>query len=444
MELFKQKTIAIVLSLLLMLSVVVTISGVPSASAYNTSTQDAIDEGMNWDLTQDASSLRLLMWERYQDHIPTQVYMVMSPNPVGVGQQVSFVLFMPQQPRGANAANDIRYTYTVDVVNPEGVKTTLGPIKSDSTGTAYTLWTPPAVGNYTVTVNFLELLYTWQGSSTERDYYGVTYNGASYTKNLVVQQEQVLPTGWTDTPLPSEYWVRPIEGTNTGWYQIASNYLSGPSDNDLYGAGNQFQRYGEAPNSGHIIWTKITEDGGLVGGDFFSVPGEVFNAGHQYQTRFTNPIIMWGRLYYELPVTWAGVNGGWICVDLKTGETIWENRDMGASGTGISDPAFGYYYDLDNMNNHGVVTPGWLFSSTQFIHDTEYMTNLNLRTFLLVMRFEPNKVNTYAYKLLAMALCINGIQARSSTTLKAAYKQPIILRILTLTFQLRGVSECLA
>ena len=79
---------------------------------------------------------------------------------------------------------------------------------------------PSMVGNYTITVNFLELLYLWQDSSSQRDYYGVTYNGASYTKNLVVQQEPVLPTGWTDTPLPSEYWVRPIEGTNTGWYLV--------------------------------------------------------------------------------------------------------------------------------------------------------------------------------------------------------------------------------
>ena len=360
MKIFKTKAIATAISLLLVLSVVVSISSLPSADAYNTSTQDAIDAGMNWDLPQDASNLRLLMWERYQDHIPTQVYMVMSPNPVGVGQQVSFVLFMPQQPRGASATNDIRYSYTVDVTDPNGVKTTLGPIKSDSTGTAYTLYSPSMVGNYTVTVNFLELLYLWQGSSTERDYYGVTYNGASYTKNLVVQQEPVLPTGWTDTPLPSEYWVRPIEGTNTGWYQIASNYLSGPGDNDLYGSGNQYQRDGVAPNSAHILWTKITEDGGLVGGESFSVNGEVFNAGHQYQTRFTNPIIMWGRLYYELPITWAGGNGGWICVDLKTGETVWQDPTMVGSS---SEPAFGYYYDLDNMNNHGVVTPGWLFTN---------------------------------------------------------------------------------
>ena len=368
MKISKTKTIATAISMLLIMSVVVSIAGVPTANAqydYNDATQAAIDAGMNWDLDANARSLRLLMWERYQDHIPTQVYMVMSPNPVGVGQQVSFVLFMPQQPKGASSGNDIRYSYTVDVTNPAGVKTTIGPIASDSTGTAYTLYTPSETGNFTVTVNFLELLYEWQSGNTQRDYYGVTYDGASYTKYLTVQEEQVFPTGWTHQPLPTEYWVRPIEGTNTGWYEVASNWLSGPGDNDRYGSGNQYQMDGNAPNSAHILWTKITEDGGMIGGESFSVDGEVFNAGHQYQTRFTNPIIMWGRLYYELPITWSGGGGGWICVDLKTGETIWTETTMGTGSrySGVPEPAFGYYFDLDNMNNHGVVTPGWLFTN---------------------------------------------------------------------------------
>ncbi len=350
----KHKAIAMTIALILV-STIVTQVILPSAFAQT------IPTGMNWDLTQAPSATRLLLWERYKDHIPTQVFMVMSPNPVGVGQQVSFVLFMPQQPNAASATNDIRYQYTVDVVDPNGKKTTIGPITSDSTGTAYTLYAPDMVGNYTVTVNFLPLLYRWSSTATERNYYGVTYDGASYTKTLVVQEEPVLPTGWTDVPLPTEYWARPIEGTNTGWWEVASNWLSGPGTTNNGGSGNQYQQAGIAPNSGHILWTKVTEDGGLVGGGNFSVPGDTFNAGHQYQTRFINPIIMWGRLYYEIPITWAGGNGGWVCVDLRTGETIWQDMRMGVSG--VPEPAFGYYYDLDNMNNHGIVTPGWLFSN---------------------------------------------------------------------------------
>ena len=359
MKTLKRKATAI--SVILIASIALSLFAVPAANAaYDSRTQAAINAGMNWTLTNyNASDLRLLMWERYRDHIPTQVYMVMSPNPVGVAQQVSFVLFMPQQPRGAMANNDIRYQYTVDIDKPDGTRQTIGPITSDSTGTAYTLWSPAATGNYTVTVNFLELLYQWSSSSDMRDYHGVTYDGASYSKTLVVQEEPILPTGWTDTPLPTEYWARPIEGTNTGWYPVASNWLSGPHDRNNGGTDNQYQQDGIAPNTGHIVWTKVTEDGGLVGGGNFSVPGEVFNAGHQYQTRFTNPIIMWGRLYYEIPIQWSGGGGGWVCVDLRTGETIWQDMTMGTGN--VPAPAFGYYYDLDNMNNHGVVTPGWLF-----------------------------------------------------------------------------------
>lgn len=362
MKAIRSRTTATAISVILIASIAFSLFATPPVyAAYDSATQAAINAGMNWTLPNNASALRILMWERYKDHIPTQVFMVMSPNPVGAGQQVSFVLFMPQQPRGAMANNDIRYTYTVDVKKSDGTSLTIGPIKSDSTGTAYTLYTPDKVGNYTITVNFLELKYLWNATSEMRDYYGLTYNGASFSKTLVVQSDPVLPTGWTDTPLPTEYWTRPIEGTNTGWYQVASNYLADAGDKDYGGSGNQIQRDGIAPNSGHIVWTKPTEDGGLVGGMNFSVPGDTFNAGHQYQTRFTNPIIMWGRLYYELPIRWAGGGGGWICVDLRTGETIWYDSRMGTGS--VPAPSFGFYYDLDDMNNHGIATPGWLFSN---------------------------------------------------------------------------------
>jgi outer membrane protein assembly factor BamB len=363
MQLSKKKATATAIALLMALMIAVPLTAFPAANAQ-------VPEGMNWDLPQAPSSTRILLWERYHDTIPTWVFGVISPNPVGVGQQVSVVMFNPQQPNGASAYNDIRYQYSVTLLKPDGKTETLpssGTFTSDSTGTSYTLFTPDQVGNYTITVKFHELYYDWQGSSTERNFYGVTFAEATYSKTLVVQEEEVLPTGWETVPLPTEYWVRPIEGTNTQWYQVASNWLSGVKDRDNGGTGNQYQQDGVAPNSGHILWTKITEDGGLVGGGNFSVPGEVFNAGHQYQTRFTNPIIMWGRLYYELPIQWSGGGGGWICVDLRTGETIWQDTTMGTGGYygvgGVPAPAFGYYYDLDNMNNHGVVTPGWLFSS---------------------------------------------------------------------------------
>ena len=66
---------------------------------------------------------------------------------------------------------------------------------------------------------------------------------------------------------------------------------------------------------------------------------------------------MHGRLYYQEPIAWAGTGGDWVCVDLKTGQEIWRNKTMSCT------PNFGYYYDLDDMNQHGVVNPGYIFSS---------------------------------------------------------------------------------
>jgi outer membrane protein assembly factor BamB len=324
---------------------------------------------MKWDFTgaenYNASASRLLLWNRWKDKVPTWLFSVLSPNPVGVGQRISIVMFNPQQPPDANATNDKRYQYSVTIKKPDGNTETLpstGTFTSDSTGTSYTLYTPAQLGNYTVTIKFHELLYRWYDSSWAKDFYGITLQESTYSKTLVVQQEPVIPISWSTVPLPTEYWTRPIEGTNTEWYRVSSNWLGNAKDADYGGSENRFQQDGIAPNSGHILWTKVTEDGGVVGGGNFSVPGEVFNAGHQYQTRFTDQIIMMGRLYYQLPVTWSGGGGGWMCVDLRTGEEIWY-KTLGVSGTGTSNPIFGYYYDWDDMNQHGIVNPSWMFTN---------------------------------------------------------------------------------
>ncbi len=92
--------------------------------------------------------------------------------------------------------------------------------------------------------------------------------------------------------------------------------------------------------------------------------------------RFSSQIIMYGRLYYELPV---GLDyyqdGGWVCVDLRTGEEIWRgamgidpshmtdanNAHTNLPSSGMPDISFGYYYDWETMNQHGIY-PGLLFA----------------------------------------------------------------------------------
>jgi hypothetical protein len=80
-----------------------TVSMIPMVTAaYDNPTQTAINQGMHWDLNANASSIRLTMWDRYQDNVPTWVYAVISPNPVGIGQKFTMVIYNPMCPLGSS------------------------------------------------------------------------------------------------------------------------------------------------------------------------------------------------------------------------------------------------------------------------------------------------------------------------------------------------------
>lgn len=218
------------------LNSVFTVAAITSSN-WDAATASAVAAGMRWDFpgaeNYNASAYRLLLWQRYQDKIPTYVYGLLSPNPVGVNQEMTITMFNPVVPPAGTAENTVRYQYLITVTDPEGVKTTIpatGTITSDATGTAYTKYTPTKVGNYSVTIKFNELFYRWYELSgkqvsyaytlSQKDYYGVTLLESTNTYTLVVQTEHVSPTAITDYPLPTEYWTRPIEGQNQAWGQI--------------------------------------------------------------------------------------------------------------------------------------------------------------------------------------------------------------------------------
>jgi len=63
-----------------------------------------------------------------------------------------------------------------------------------------------------------------------------------------------------------------------------------------------------------------------------------------------------------LPWGNSGSGGGWMCVDVRTGEEIWYNAEMGVS---LPEPTFGYLFDYDMYNQHGIVpSNGWLISQS--------------------------------------------------------------------------------
>ena len=287
-------------------------------------------------------------------YIQSYAYLVAAPNPVGVGQPTYITMWVDNVIGGTPLPdNDIRrLNYTLTITDPNGKVTSQHwDVVQDTTGIQFYAFTPDVVGNYTIKFDYGQQVYQWNNA-----YLNDVYSAVSATTQLTVQQEP-LPAPINSYPLPTEYWTRPIEAQNTDWFTLASNWLGG-----AYLA-NRLQPYGTAPNSAHVMWTKPVDYGGVVGGNYSDIQGEGYYMGRSYNARFSNPLVLNGVLYYELPLQDEGTGGGFMAVDLTTGQQLWYNDTMGAPGTSISRPTFGYLMDIESPNQHGVIPQGILFTN---------------------------------------------------------------------------------
>jgi hypothetical protein len=281
-----------------------------------------------------------------------------APNPVGVGQTVDIVFWVDAPLPGALIQNDVRrHDYTLTITKPDStIETKHWDVISDTTSIQFYQYTPDQVGNYTLHFKYGGQTYTWAG-----EYQNDTILPAETTTSLTVQEEQL--TYLPNTPLPTEYWTRPIYGENVAWYSVSSNWLGSPyitGANTYVGLPGAFQPDGSAPDTAHIMWTKDIQYGGLVGGTNTAVIGESYYTGNSYNSRFPNGLIMQGTLFTAEPLGNAGSGGDYIAVDLRTGEELWR---INTSETGISlVPQFGYLYSFESPNQHGNLPNGLLIA----------------------------------------------------------------------------------
>jgi hypothetical protein len=84
-------------------------------------------------------------------------------------------------------------------------------------------------------------------------------------------------------PLPTEYWTRPIEGQNTEWSAISSNWLAGAAVDD------RWQKDGAAPRTPHVYVDKANRARRHSRWNNNSM-NRHFYSGFSYETRFANPM----------------------------------------------------------------------------------------------------------------------------------------------------------
>jgi len=305
MQKLKNKTMAIMIALLLTISMTASIILQPNASAHNP-----------------------------PYNIPTYAFSNVGTNPVGLGQTVNIGMWLGQPTPTANGPYGDRWqNITLKITMPDGTTQTLGPFTSDDTGGTYTAFTPTQLGTYTFQTIFAG--QTLAGNNLARgqtspfigDYYQPS---TSSLATLTVQQEPV--GGVSVAPLPTSYWQNPINAMNVqNWYAIGGASLN------LGGAGKynttaNFNPYTTAPKSAHIIWTKPEAFGGVLGGQFGGTTtyGNYYSTA-QYEKKFA-PVIINGFLYYNVYPGSSTNPTGLVCVNLYTGQTVWTNNAANYGG----------------------------------------------------------------------------------------------------------------
>ncbi len=282
--------------------------------------------------------------------IPTYAYIIAAPDPVGVGQRVNVIMWLDLTFQSAAWTNNYRWhNYNLTITKPDkAIETHIFDICTDTTSAQYYSYTPDQIGDYTFTFSFPGQAFTQYDYPPNNAYINDTYLPSSASTILTVQEEPIF-TGITSYPLPTEYWTRPIYGENTDWWSISSNWFGSgsPQRNSLLvdnAVGSQ---------TSHIMWTKPLQAGGVVGGDTVTVQGDTYFEGSAYINRYSNPIIVNGKIYYTEPVAFAGNTAGPTnCVDLRTGKLLWSRSDV---------PSLSFAMVMDvppgDPNQHGVFQP---------------------------------------------------------------------------------------
>jgi hypothetical protein len=352
MQKLKNKIAAITIATLFILSIVASTSIIPTTKAHTPPT-----------------------------NLTTNAFIAAHPDTVGVGQSATIYMWLnrvygywpldsPFITAYAAIDNNYRFhNYQLTITGPNGTNTVSFATIQDATSNQAYHFTPAEPGTYTLTFNFPGQVY----NATSGDYNPASqlvndyYLPSSANTTLTVTSSQV--PYFQQAPMPTEYWTRPIYGENTNWWTISSNWLGTGAPNygglsSSYNAGGNGYLItpGDAvgPQTSHIVWTKAVQSGGVVGGNNVAIQGDTWFEGSAYNQRFTNPIIVNGKLYYTEPRSFSvsfftGPTGPTDCIDLQTGQILWSRRD-------VPPLSFAYIYDVQDPNQHGVY-PALLFTA---------------------------------------------------------------------------------
>ena len=252
--------------------------------------------------------------------IPTYSKILVSPNPIGVNQEVHINIFNAIP----TLTSEPYYGMTIEITDPSGHTTTMGPYDSDTTGGTFTTFTPNQVGLWQ-----FQMFYPGQTTSNYQGTF-IQLPGESEVFELTVQEEPVGRENYPTPPPPEKYWETPVNAMNVeNWYAQLGEWwgITGITFEQTGGNyyGGNFNPYTDSVYAGHILWTKEWGAGGVAGGEAGNdeITGHYWTT-RQYQPQYA-PIIIQGVMYSKLWTTSkaSAAANGIVATDLFTGETLW-------------------------------------------------------------------------------------------------------------------------
>jgi hypothetical protein len=324
------------------------------------------------------------------------VYVSVAPSTVGEGQNVIIAFWCDKLPPTALGDYGDRFYFDVNIIRPDGTNVTLPNIESDPVGAGYTNYVPTGTGTYTIQAIMLRHVIDggasrglvapqgagwWPGgtpiSNANKPYpswtpIGVVFESAlSEPITMTVTSEPIQ--SYQETPLPNDYWTRPVYDTNRGWGQVVMGQYLNAGELNAFGSTGRYNPYTTGPASSHVLWTRPFFNGGIAGGYSTvnsSSPDNSYYSGQSYEQYGGPSIILNGKFYYTV-----GTNPreGWYCADLYSGETIYFRNNTqsavtsggGFSGTGSipsGAPSMGQVLVYDSPNQHGTIGYYWVTS----------------------------------------------------------------------------------
>lgn len=247
---------------------------------------------------------------------PTFGYINVAPNPVGINQAVTvdFWLAVPLQD------SELAVGMTVYVTLPDGTHTTLGPFTSDITGGTTTIYTPTETGTYS-------FYMTYGGQTLKNGVYvgDIESPCTSPTVTLTVQSTPVSSVPFS--PLPSQYWQTPVNAENVqNWAPIIGPWLGlaavFSAQTGQYNDSGDYNPYTTCPTTAHILWTKQWIIGGVAGGDAGNTETSDYWTTSQYEPRWA-PVVIDGIEYSTWFTTDTTYSNGIVATNLYNGQTLW-------------------------------------------------------------------------------------------------------------------------